>query len=1256
MADIIGICFVHIIIQELDSMTPSPVSPSPRSTRQPVQAFLLYLILITSAFVVLSIQILSQASGSVSPGHLLFPFGVGLIHLGCAGWVLFIRRKGSVMPVLAVLLASVGMGVAGLPLRTAVFIHPVWIVAMGAAGAGFFDLGMILPAAVALVRKWSWLRALPWLAAVLLASLTVIFPSLSSRLEPLLMAFAGAGLLFYLFMLSIRRTAGVERDQVRLMFWSSLLAFTPLALWLVASRLVPINIPYDYFLLPLMVFPVAAAYYVQHIHHLRTETIVTRSVIYSVLGILTVGGYALLVSGLGIALAGFLPLDSPWIPGIAFFILALLFHPLRKWLQTMVDRLFFRGGQAYQDLLKTFSGDLTGAIDLQTIVDTLRQYLERSLQPEHLHIFLHDPLSDLYSAALDSTGRPTSDLRFSPGGALVEVLHKERSVLVLENLRELPATLRAEESRLRLLDSSIFIPLHGRQRLLGWISLGNHRQTGESYTTQEISFLESLSHQAVLAIERAQVVNTMQRRMQEVNLLSRVAQGVNININMDDIYELTYAQVMKVIPADDVRLMLLDASGRQLVQVFMVRRDERLYDQENVVIPPGNALEQEVIRQRKAICTDDYNREVQRRGLLLPAHPVFAWLSVPLNSGAKTIGALSLGSDQPGLVYTPEQLNLLQSVADQLGGAIEKSHLLEETERRARQLSKLNEITRRLTSTLEIEPLLKTIMRDAVEMLDCEAGSLIMVDQPTGELVFRVVEGNAAGQLAGVRMPPGSGLAGRVVRTREPLIIDDVTQNPEWFSQNDHQTGFITRTVLVVPLLVKENVTGVVEVINPRNGSLFTDDDRDLLVAFAAQAAIALENARLYTLTDQALAERVEELSVMQRIDRELNASLEPARAMHITLKWAMKQSNAGAGLIGLLEGGSLKIMDAQGYANELAPWHETSLPLAVIDLEEILEDAQPLHRILPDDRNGLLAGACSQAALPIRREGRTIGIILLESTKTNFVNEDMLGFLERLSDHAAISIANAQLYAAVQAANVAKSEFVSFVAHELKNPMTSIKGYTELVAAGAVGPVTEPQANFLATIRSNIDRMNILISDLNDHSKIEAGRMRLEFQAIPLAEVVDEALRSLRKQVEEKSQVVTVEIPGDLPPTWSDRDRLMQVLVNLVSNANKYTDKSGTIYVGAECCENRWDPQGAAEVIHIWVKDSGIGIASEDQERIFQKFFRSEDPKTREAPGTGLGLNITRSLVEMQGGHIWFESEFRKGTTFHFTVPVAQQ
>jgi signal transduction histidine kinase len=157
------------------------------------------------------------------------------------------------------------------------------------------------------------------------------------------------------------------------------------------------------------------------------------------------------------------------------------------------------------------------------------------------------------------------------------------------------------------------------------------------------------------------------------------------------------------------------------------------------------------------------------------------------------------------------------------------------------------------------------------------------------------------------------------------------------------------------------------------------------------------------------------------------------------------------------------------------------------------------------------------------------------------------------------------------------------------------------------------------------------------------------------LSELVEETARSTKRQIEEKEQTLVIEPLEALPNVWADRTRLVQVLVNLVSNANKYTEKGGSVFLGAEVCDNQWDSRGAPKVMHVWVRDTGIGISEADQKKIFQKFFRSDDPKTREAPGTGLGLNITRSLVEMQGGRIWFESEFRKGTTFHFTVPVAE-
>jgi signal transduction histidine kinase len=292
--------------------------------------------------------------------------------------------------------------------------------------------------------------------------------------------------------------------------------------------------------------------------------------------------------------------------------------------------------------------------------------------------------------------------------------------------------------------------------------------------------------------------------------------------------------------------------------------------------------------------------------------------------------------------------------------------------------------------------------------------------------------------------------------------------------------------------------------------------------------------------------------------------------------------------------------------------------------------------------------------AIPIRREAEVIGLLLLESDIVERYTGGTQEFLNRLVDHAAIAISNAQLYSAVQQANLAKSDFVSLVSHELKTPMTSIKGYADLLAAGAVGEINEAQANFLTTIRSNVNRMSKLVSDLADVSRIEAGRLYLEFGGVPVSVIVDEVVTSAQTIIDEKNQNLVLDISQTLPQVWGDRNRLVQVLTNLVSNANKYTPEGGDITIKARLAENEWDPGGAAEVVHISVKDNGIGIREEDQAKIFQQYFRTEEGK-ESAPGSGLGLSITRHLVEMQGGKIWFESGLEKGSTFHISIPVIE-
>ena len=220
---------------------------------------------------------------------------------------------------------------------------------------------------------------------------------------------------------------------------------------------------------------------------------------------------------------------------------------------------------------------------------------------------------------------------------------------------------------------------------------------------------------------------------------------------------------------------------------------------------------------------------------------------------------------------------------------------------------------------------------------------------------------------------------------------------------------------------------------------------------------------------------------------------------------------------------------------------------------------------------------------------------------------------------------------------------------------MTSIRGYTDLLLSEAVGEINDAQENFLHTIRSNVIRMSTLVSDLADISRIESGRLRIEFSSVEVDDIVDEVARSQAAGLNEKGQTLNIQIPEQLNPVWGDRLRLIQVMTNLVNNAHKYSPSDSEIKITASQQENYWDPKGVPNVVLVSVQDSGIGMTDEDQNQIFTKFFRSSDPKAREAPGTGLGLNISKNLIEMQGGRIWFESKLGQGTTFYLTIPSVE-
>jgi signal transduction histidine kinase len=228
------------------------------------------------------------------------------------------------------------------------------------------------------------------------------------------------------------------------------------------------------------------------------------------------------------------------------------------------------------------------------------------------------------------------------------------------------------------------------------------------------------------------------------------------------------------------------------------------------------------------------------------------------------------------------------------------------------------------------------------------------------------------------------------------------------------------------------------------------------------------------------------------------------------------------------------------------------------------------------------------------------------------------------------------------------KSEFVATVSHELRTPMTAIKGYVDILTMGAAGALNENQLHFLEIVRNNIERLSILVNDLLDISRIEAGRVTLAPQSVNLREIAEEIIADAlrRSQQENKPMALSLDAPATVAPVIGDGERIRQIMGNLVDNAFNYTPSNGNIRI------NIHQQNGELQVD---VQDNGVGIVREDQPRVFERFFRGEHPLVLATPGTGLGLPIVRQLVEMHKGRIWMTSSGvpGEGSTFSFTLPI---
>ncbi len=1223
----------------------------------------------------------------------LLPYLVG-VALAAAGFiVLVLRGKQSNALIVAIICFLMALGLGGIfDAGSTHLLVPAWLAALSLMGGFFAMFGMIFPTRMRQLHRLPWFQFVPLGIAVvvMLYAISLLTPS-TPQVAGNALYLAGGFMLFCLFLMGIsmnyQRRYAIStqiRNQANTVLIGAALLLLPSLFWVIPRGInalgIGIQIPFqiETGMIFLAVVAGSMIYSVLQSRRVETDRWVSQGLVYLLLLGALVVGYALLVLGATLLTVGTLQPNDAVLIALTIFVISMLFLPVRSALQRRIEALYFRIRYNYQELTEEFAQQVSGTANYDEILSRYLEQINNALSPGSVLIFLRSPDGQEYIAY--GKPKPATDVRFPATSGIVQMLEKSDYIYIDPN-EPWQNSLISERTRLQILQAQVITALKGAEQLSGFVSISAPRQRGKIYSYEDLRFIKNLSRQMAIAVERAQVIESLERRVHELNVLSQVSQAVNYTLQYDDLLELIATQTDRLIRTQNLYIVLRDQTIEQLYFAFFLENDDRQEDKENRRFTMGRDLYSEIIRKGRALRLDNFAAEMAKRNMpvVYETPTLRAWMGVPLIAGPTIIGVLAIASSEARTVYTEEQLKIFNDIGTLAASSLDKARLFEETALRARQLAALNTVSQKLVAAeLNVEQLLKQIMTSAVEILNAEAGSLLLTtdDDDSKQLEFRVVIGGSGDALVGQRLPANKGLVGEVVANRSVVIVNDAANDPRWGGEVA-KGGFHTAAILAAPLIAKDRVIGVLEIINKKGGSVFVNSDADLLTTFAGQAAIAIENARLFQMTDFQLAERVKELEALERIDVELNRTRDPVKVAEITMKWCIANTGATAGVLGLVSQNPprMRILTSYGYSDADLPagatHREWSLERGIVArvLRTRRADLAPDLSIDPDYLPAL-RGSRSQITVPMMSGGEITSILVLESSTSTPLNILDLALVQRIADHASIAIDNARLYEQLTERLSSKSEFMSFAAHELKQPLSSVKGFADLLRGGKMGGLSEMQASVLNTIYSSADRMQVIIDDLRDSAKAEEGKLNIDLTPISFYNVVLETLRPFHKQFDDKGQQIVNNVKEDLPLVMGDSNRLIQVLTNFVSNAHKYSPEGSSITINAEVEADATQMNGlpinttrtsnqlrVKPMLHISVRDNGIGMSDDDVQRLFnERYFRSDNPEAREQPGTGLGMMITRSIIELHHGRVWVESELGKGSAFHFTIPLASE
>jgi two-component system, NtrC family, sensor kinase len=935
---------------------------------------------------------------------------------------------------------------------------------------------------------------------------------------------------------------------------------------------------------------------------------------------------------------------------------------------------------ATSEVLKVIS---RSAFDLQPVLDTLIENAARLCGARRGVIFRRNG-DQYHGLAFYNTSPDTADFvrarPISPGRHTITArVALERRTIHVADLQadsEYRYALRDEEP----IRTELGVPMFRDNEIVGVIIL--FKVVVEPFTEKQIELVETFADQAVIAIQNVRLFTELQEKnraltetLEQQTATSEILRVISSSpTDVQPVFEAVLASGVRLCGARFGGVFRFDGQLIHLVTSYEWPEEHLETVRRHFPMAPGDgSLVARAIRDRRVVQTPDYVAEA-RAGATLPAWVPLgetsprSTIAIPMMREGNLLGGIVLARAEPGL-FSDQHVALLQTFADQAVIALENVRLFNETKEALEQQTATSEILGVISqSPTDVQPVFDAIVDNAMRLFRAWAAAIVQLD---GQLLHLIaVRGGRPGldQYLREQSPwsiHGPTPAARCVAERTIIHIPDTESDrlaDEEIREIRRRGGM--RSVLAAPMLREGQPMGAIWISRAEAGP-FSPVEIALLQTFADQAVIAIQNTRLLgelQARTQELSRSVERLTALGEVGRAVSSTLDLETVLTTIVSRAVQLSGLDGGVLfeydeaaeefvhrAAAETGGVLAQARRGvrYRRGEGALGRTAITLQPVQVSDITVPGAYDSRVR---ENLIESGVRAILAVPMVHQGQLIGCLGVTRNSPGAFPAETIELLRTFAAQSALAIQNARLFREIEeksrqleVASQHKSEFLANMSHELRTPLNAIIGFSEVLSDRMFGDLNEKQEEYLKDIYASGTHLLSLINDILDLSKIEAGRMELELTDFHLPTALDNALTLVRERAERRSITLQTSIDERLGEVRADERKIRQVVLNLLSNAIKFTPEGGRIEVAAV-------PRDGS--VEVSVSDTGVGIAPEDQEKVFEE-FQQVGTAAKKVEGTGLGLTLCRKFVELHGGKIWVKSELGAGSIFTFTIPL---